>query len=176
MVRFPVRKEKLSVFNQCLEAAVSARRALLRLRKLRSAGRGRRGSGRKLRYLQGRKRFGRLLGGSRSRRRGGGLFALGRGGAHHGRGGRGPVAQNAERDAGPEEDGGQNPRRPRHEIRGAAAAHKTAAASADAKRAPFRPLEQDEHDHRNRDRYMYDKKNSGHGLSTGQIGGEATVI
>ncbi len=145
MLRFPKRKGKLPVFNGCLAAPCVWRpfgeaRALLRLGKLRQPGR--RGGrsrrfrfGRQLRQLEIRQRPRRLLEWRRRRTRD--RLAILRGGRRDdSRGRRGAMAENAERDARGEKDGGQDRRCSRHEIGGAAPGHKTAA----PRRCQARPL------------------------------------
>jgi len=51
--------------------------------------------------------------------------------------------------------------------------YEAAAAASYAKRAAFRPLDKDEHNHRHRGRDVKDKKDGGHRLSTGKIGGSS---
>jgi hypothetical protein len=73
------------------------------------------------------------------------------------------------------ENRGENGRHPGQEICRATARYKAASAAASyTKRAAFRPLEKDEHDHRDRGRDVNDKKDGDHRLSTGQNSGKLT--
>jgi hypothetical protein len=71
-----------------------------------------------------------------------------------------------------EENRGENRGRPRQEISRATTGHQAASTASHTECATLRPLEKDEHDHRDRGRDVNDKKDGAHRLSTGRNWGK----
>jgi hypothetical protein len=86
------------------------------------------------------------------------------------------MPQHAEPNRRQEENRGENRGRPCQEISRATTGYQAASTASHAERATLRPLEKDEHDHRDRSRDVNDKKDGAHKLSTGRNWGEVTII
>ena len=83
------------------------------------------------------------------------------------------MAEDAKPNRSYEENRAENRRYPGQKICSTSATYQAAAAAAsNAERAAFRPLEKDEHDHRDYRRDVNDKKDGDHRLSTGRNWGK----